>query len=135
MGGKYDIFISHPQQGVSPEWPRRLARALQERGLTVWLDEDQIKPGEDWGHEILEGLERSSNVVFVVGAGANESNAVGLELGMVLAAGKRIIPVVDADLPQEEIPGPLKFRQPFKKDDPRIVAEEIAEALAVPQSH
>jgi len=125
---KFNIFISHSRQ--DREWTRQLTTALRGRGLSVWLDEDQIKPGEEWGRKILEGLQKSSHVVFLVGRGAAGSNAVALELGMALAAGKRIIPVIDTGVARDDIPGPIRRRQYLKRGDPKTVAEEIADAIA-----
>jgi TIR domain len=128
MSTNFDIFISHSHK--DSQWARQLAQGLRDRGVSVWLAEDQISPGEEWGRKIREGLRESSHIVFLVGAGASRSNALSHELGMALGEGKLIIPVVDADVPAEEIPGPIRRRQYLKKGDPKAVAEEIAEALA-----
>lgn len=133
MDTNFDVFISHSHQ--DSQWARQLAQGLQDRGVSVWLAEDRISPGEEWGRKIREGLHKSSRIVFLVGAGASKSNALGLELGMALGEGKLIIPVVDPDVPLEEIPGPIRRRQFLKKGDPKAVAEEIAEALAGMPAH
>jgi hypothetical protein len=125
---KFNIFIAYAHQGTG--WIRELTKALRDRGLSVWLDEDGAQLGEEWGRKTRDALRNSSSVVFLVEQGAANSNWLALELGMVLAAGKPIIPVVDPDLRSEEIPGPIRRRPYLKREDPRIVAEEIAEAVA-----
>ncbi len=130
MGANFDVFISHSHSQQDREWTRQLTEALKRHGLSVWLDEDQIKPGEDWGRGILEGLQRSSHIVFLVGPRAARSNWLALELGMALAEGKPIIPVVNAKVPSEDIPGPIRRRQYLKRGDPQVVADEIAETVA-----
>jgi hypothetical protein len=128
MSHKFNVFISHSHQ--DREWTRKLSEALKQRGLSVWLDEDQIRPGEEWGQRILEGLQKSSHIVFLIGPGASLSKSLALELGMALAERKPIIPVVDKDVSSEDIPGPIRRRQYLKKNDPQAVADEIVEAVA-----
>jgi len=129
MTGKFDIFISW-HHDCDREWARKLSQGLKERGLSVWLDVEQLKPGREWSRRLLEALEESSHVVFILGPGSAKSNAVALELGMALGQGKQIIPVVDPNVSRDDIPGPIRRRHYLKKDDPQIVAEEIADALA-----
>jgi hypothetical protein len=128
MSANFDVFISHSYK--DSQWARRLAQELEDRRVSVWLAEDQIRPGEEWGRKVREGLHESSSIVFLVGAGASKSNALGLELGMALGEEKPIIPIVDENIPLEDIPGPIRRRQSLKKRDPKVVADEIAEALA-----
>jgi len=129
MARKFDVFVSHAHQ--DSKWVRQLTEALKERGLSVCSDEDKVRPGEEWGRKTREGLRNSSSVVFLVGPGAAKSNWLALELGMVLAAGKPIIPVVDPAVAPEEIPGPIRRRQYLKREDPKTLAEEIAEAVSI----
>jgi TIR domain-containing protein len=130
MAAKFDVFIFSAHYGDDHEWARQLAKALKERGLSVWLDEDRIKRGEEWGLRVRKALGESSHLVLLVGPGAGKSNFLALELGMALGLGKPIIPVVDAEVPLEEIPGPIRRRRCLKKEDPQLVADEIAEAVA-----
>jgi hypothetical protein len=128
MATNFDIFIAHSHEDDA--WTRQLTQALRARGLSVWLDDDEVKPGEEWGRKVREGLRKSSQIVFLVGAGIGKSPRLAAELGMALAERKRIISVVDPDVPSEEIPGPIRLRHYLKKGDPKIVAEEIADAVA-----
>lgn len=80
MDTNFDVFISHSHK--DSQWARQLAQGLRDRGVSVWLAEDQIGPTEEWGRKIREGLHESSHIVFLVGAGASGSNALGLEPGM-----------------------------------------------------
>lgn len=128
MARRFDVFISHSHQ--DREWASQLADALKQRGLSVWFDDAQIKLGENWGRAVYEGLTRSSNIVFIVGPGAANSNNLAFELGMALGSGKRIIPVVAKDLPLAEIPGPIRLRRFLQANNPAKTAEEIAKTVA-----
>jgi hypothetical protein len=46
MSGSFDVFLSHNSKDKPTV--RQLARALQARGLKVWLDEEQLVPGRPW---------------------------------------------------------------------------------------
>ena len=126
------MFISY--SSADKPWARDLARALKQRGVSVWLDEEQLKPGENLFARIRDGLERSQNIVFLVGPGAARSNYVALELGMALGSArsksKRIIPVVARDVTSDDIPGPIRVKRYLERHDPATTAGEIVETLA-----
>ncbi len=127
MPQTYDVFLSYPPKGR--DWARQVAERLQKQGFTVWFDEEQIKPGDEWGPKTLEGLTHSTNIVFLVDADAAKSNNMGLELGVALGQGKRIIPVVDEGVSLEQIPGPLRRRQHLLRGEPVANVKEIAETI------
>lgn len=66
----FDVFISHRDvdMGLKEKFVPRLKRALESRGLSVWLDKDQLKPGDSWGQQIQEAMEASRNIVLILGA-------------------------------------------------------------------
>jgi len=129
MGKKFDLFISYHRE--DREWASKLAAALHERGVEAWLDMNELKPGEEWRDSVLRALEDSPSVVFLISRGAARSNYLAVELGMALAEGKRIIPVLDEGVPLDEIPGPIRRRQYLQKAAPEVIADKIAETVAV----
>jgi hypothetical protein len=42
----------------------RLVRELQDAGLQVWFDEDQIYPGDDFIEKMRQGIEQSEHYVL-----------------------------------------------------------------------
>ncbi|HBL27442.1 MAG TPA: hypothetical protein DD490_11460 [Acidobacteria bacterium] len=56
MAKGFDVFLSHNSKDKPAV--RELAGKLRARGLTVWLDEDQLVPGRPW-QEALEEIIRS----------------------------------------------------------------------------
>lgn len=128
MAENFDAFISHSHRD-DPEWIRQFAGALKEHKLSVWLDEEQIKAGERLDEKIRDGLMQSAAVVFLVERGAAGSNFLAPELGMALGQGKKVIPVVAADVPAGEIPGPIRMRRYLRKENPSQTADEIARAI------
>jgi hypothetical protein len=61
----YDVFLSH--NGKDKPRVRELGRALKERALNVWLDEQELQPGLPWQEKLEEGIESSSSVAVLVG--------------------------------------------------------------------
>jgi hypothetical protein len=128
MAEKFNLFISHSREDTV--FANELALALQDRGLSVWLDTQELKLGDRFADRIAEGIAESDGVVVLVGPKAAKSNWFAAELGMALGRGKKIIPVISADVPPEDIPGPIRLRHFLAKTDPAVVADEIARAAA-----
>jgi hypothetical protein len=60
---------------------RELAARLQRDGVRVWLDEEQIKPGDSIPAKIEAGLELSRVLVLCMSANAFGSDWAQLEAG------------------------------------------------------
>lgn len=63
MGFAFDIFLSHNSQDKPTV--RKLAEALKSRNLRVWLDEEQLKPGESV-QEALEKIIQTTHAAAVL---------------------------------------------------------------------
>jgi tetratricopeptide (TPR) repeat protein len=61
----FDVFLSHNSQ----EKPvvRRLGEALKKRGLTVWLDEWELRPGLPWQDALEEIIGKCRSAAVCVG--------------------------------------------------------------------
>ncbi|MDO3381519.1 TIR domain-containing protein [Gilvimarinus algae] len=71
------VFISHSSKN-KPE-VRKLARSLRAKGISVWLDEEQIKVGESISKKIQEGLKESEYLCLWVTVDSIESGWVEKE--------------------------------------------------------
>lgn len=76
---QYDVFLSHSSKDKPVV--REIARRLQADEVRVWLDEEQIKPGDSIPAKIEEGLERSRVLVLCMSANAFGSDWAQLESG------------------------------------------------------
>src|SRR5262245_33054233 len=65
---QYDVFLSHSAKDKAVV--RKLAARLKKDGIRVWLDEEQIKPGDSIPVKIEEGLEHSRVLVLCMSANA-----------------------------------------------------------------
>ena len=78
----YDIFLSHNSEDKLAVL--ELAKRLKSDGLTVWLDDWVIQPGDNIFLKIEEGLDQSEKVVLVLSPRAIESKWVGMEKSVAL---------------------------------------------------
>src|ERR1039457_6318536 len=76
---QFDVFLSHSAKDKA--MVRDLAARLQKDGLRVWLDEEQIKPGDSIPAKIEAGLEHSRVLVLCMSANAFGSDWAQLEAG------------------------------------------------------
>lgn len=63
--GEYDVFVSHATEDKDSV-VRPLAHALQERGLTVWYDEFELRIGDSLRQKIDAGIARSRFGIVVL---------------------------------------------------------------------
>jgi small GTP-binding protein len=75
----YDVFLSHSSK--DKDVVRTVAESLRRKGLKVWFDEWQIKPGDNIPAKIEEGLEQSRVLVLFMSANAFASDWAQLEAG------------------------------------------------------
>jgi formylglycine-generating enzyme required for sulfatase activity len=105
MKNSWDIFISYASENkIAAD---ALVDELEANGVTCWIAPRNIKPGSDYGEEIVCGIEESSLFVMVFSAYANDSKHVKRELDLAVGASKTIVPLkIDDTLPT----GGMKYR-------------------------
>ncbi len=107
---QFDVFLSH--NSVDKPTVRRLAKALEDRGLQVWLDESQLVPGRPW-QEALESIISTVSAVAVLvgksGFGPWENPEMRSCLEESVRRGLPVVPVLLPGAPKElELPLFLK---------------------------
>lgn len=103
---QYDCFLSHNSQDKAAV--RVLARQLRDRGLRIWLDEDELRPGVPW-QELLElGIKQSRSALVLIGAdglGPWEEKEMRAVLNLAVKDQRPVIPVLLPDtLAAPELP-------------------------------
>jgi hypothetical protein len=102
----FDVFLSYSSS--DKQWAVKLKKALEAQGLAVWLDHDEIRPGDIFVGALERGIEQSRSVALVISPKALESGWVQEEYSRALALAKandaqpiQLIPVIlhDAKLP------------------------------------
>ena len=99
----FDCFLSHNSKGKPAV--RALAHALQSAGVSVWLDEDQLRPGVPWQPLLESGIAASRSVAVLVGAdglGPWEDEEQQAALRLAVRDQRPVIPVLQPAAPQTQ---------------------------------
>jgi len=82
----------------------RLVEALKARGFDVKIDRQDLPKLEDWERELLNFIRQCDTVVFIVSPHSLGSPVVEWEVEQVRLNGKRLAPVVIADIAGQPVP-------------------------------
>ena len=102
-----DVFISYSRRD-SETFVERLAAALENAGLDVWVDLEDIPAASDWERDLREGVLGSETMCFVLSPGAVESAHCQNELGEAEARNKRLLPILHRPVAEDEVPQSLR---------------------------
>jgi hypothetical protein len=86
------IFISYSHK--DEEFVLRLARHLEERNLSVWIDRGDIHAGAEWQHTIAQAVEDCLAFLLVISPDSVDSNYVAQELSLAKAHEIPIFPLL-----------------------------------------
>jgi hypothetical protein len=88
------VFISYSHSDEEADWIRRFVRALEEQGVSAWLDVERLSAGDRVQEALEQALRGSDALVAVVDPKRPNRPALLFELGAALGMGKRIIPAI-----------------------------------------
>jgi mannitol/fructose-specific phosphotransferase system IIA component (Ntr-type)/phosphotransferase system HPr-like phosphotransfer protein len=115
---QYDVFLSHNSKDKPTV--RELKRRLLAKGLTVWLDEDELRPGIPWQQLLEAGIRASRSVAVLVGKdGVGPWEDEEMQAALILAVNSKrpVMPVVLSGAPEEpKLPMFLENRTWVKLD-------------------
>jgi hypothetical protein len=123
-----DVFLSYSSPGQP--WIRQFIDALSANGVSEWFDAHDILPGERWQAQIERALRESRVLILVLTPDSVQKPWTFFELGAALADGKRIVPVLSADVDPSEIPAVVRQFQFVREQSPEAAARRVAEAIA-----
>ena len=61
---RYDLFLSHGTP--DKEWVRALQKELEAEGLRAFLDEKELKPGDNFVIGLSDGLKNSRFLILII---------------------------------------------------------------------
>ncbi len=99
----FDVFLSH--NSVDKAWVSQLKDDLRRYGLKVWLDKDEIPPGDLFAKALEQGLEDSQAVALIISPAAMASGWVEKEYYRALSLTNQALRLVPVILRQAEVPG------------------------------
>jgi hypothetical protein len=121
------VFISHSARDAG--WARSFAQALKDRGVNVWFDEFEIRPGESLRDALEAGLRNSDVLVPLVDAESAWKPNLFFELGAAIGMGKRVVPIVPKGMDPNVLPLNVRTRRFLIRDTPEQTAEELSNTL------
>jgi hypothetical protein len=86
------IFVSYSRQQLY--FAESVVLHLQQAGLEVWFDLQQISPGKDWMSELEQGYGNCERLILIVSRAAIQSPYVKIEWETALHDGREIILVL-----------------------------------------
>ena len=101
----FDVFLSY--HSADAEWVGTLKGVLESRGIRVWIDSEQIRPGDLFPHALSRAISSVRSVVLVLSPGSLASAWVEEEFNLALAERRHIIGALIDDI---EPPGFLRGR-------------------------
>jgi hypothetical protein len=104
----FDVFLSHNSRDKPAV--HELKRRLEDRGIRVWLDEEQLVPGRPWQPLLEKGIEGAATGAVLVGKdgiGPWEHAEMRALLRQAVESGKPVIPLLLPNAPPTKPPLPL----------------------------
>ncbi len=118
------IFVSYSRNDDA--FVKRLVKDLRASGINVWLDQDNIAPGQRWDMAIERALDAASHILFVMSQASTQSENVRDELDTAIDSGKTILPVLIDDCKP-----PLRVRRMQYTDFRKDYAAGLANLLSM----
>jgi hypothetical protein len=92
------VFISHAHEDLA--FVRPLMQALEARGVSIWSDVTELKPGILWKDKIESAMNVASVFILIISPAFMKSEFAMLEMGFALsrsASGAILIPIIARD--------------------------------------
>lgn len=103
-----DVFVSYSRRDTA--YVKRLVDALAELGKDIWVDTEGIRDAEVFPAALRRAVEGSDAFVFVISPDSVRSPFCGQEVDRAVQLNKRIVPLSYRDVPDEEIPDEIRYR-------------------------
>ena len=122
------VFVSH--SGPDTWVAKQIAREIQARGATTFLDEAQIAVGADFEEEILNSMEKAHELVVLLTPWSLDRPYLWAEIGAAWLRRIPIVPLLLGVTPAELDTRPgipiLKKRNPLHLNDIGKYLEELS---------
>jgi WD40 repeat protein/energy-coupling factor transporter ATP-binding protein EcfA2 len=131
---KDHIFLSH--SGADTQAAAHLAQIIRRNGFNVWMDQDNLQPGEHWMPTIEEAISGASAMVVYVGSlGIQSWVDREVRLGLVHNTNNRenfrFIPVLGEGADPAKLPPFVQQHQYVDLRDGRHSTEQIQRLLGI----
>jgi uncharacterized membrane protein len=87
-----EVFISYSR--ADQEFVLKLAKDMRQRGVDLWLDQLDLKPGGRWDDQIQAALQKCTYLLVVLSPTSVKSQNVKDEIGFAIDEGDTVIPIL-----------------------------------------
>jgi tetratricopeptide (TPR) repeat protein len=102
----FDVFLSHNSKD-KPAVRRLKKRLVDDYSLSVWLDQDELRPGMPWQELLEDGIRNSRSVAVLIGGdgiGPWEEEEMRAALELAVREKRPVIPVLLPNAPEPGLP-------------------------------
>jgi hypothetical protein len=121
-GGRrtYTVFLSYSSRDA---WLTHvIAQKFRSAGIGVWIDEMSLTGGDAVIDAIIQGIRRADEAIVLVSNESIASQWVAVEIGIALASGKRITPLLNN---VDDAMAPLKGLKSYELNEFATVLREV----------
>ena len=86
------FFLSYSRKDEA--FALRLAKALRDQGIRVWVDQLDIRPSEHWDRAIERAVRESRGIIVLLSPRSVASDNVADEISFAIDNGKSVLPVM-----------------------------------------
>jgi hypothetical protein len=122
--------VSHSYADHDSSWVKSFARALEEHDVAVWLDVEQLRPGDAVSDAVEKAMRGSDAIVVVLNPATVSRPSLLWEIGAGIGMRKRLIPILPRDMEGSGLPVPLRNVQSLKRGTPEDTAAIVAATLS-----
>ena len=97
-----DVFLSYAHK--DNHYRKQVQKALEKRGLSVWVDDRGIAPGVSWQEAVQDAIDDACVVVVILSPDAKESRYVNRELNYAESQKKPIFPILARGTSKNAVP-------------------------------
>jgi hypothetical protein len=102
-----DIFISYSRRDTGDAID--LCELLKKGGHDPWFDIEDIRGGDLWQHQIVEGIKNCELFIVLLSENSIASKYVTREVALAYKKNKKILPITLKGFTPEQIPNELEF--------------------------
>ena len=117
------IFISYSRHDEREA--RFLGQTLEKLGYRVWIDQAELRMGEDWWRGILHAIREHDVAILVVSRAWLESDACTAERNYVRAVHRHVLPVLGHGAEPDILPADLLPIQAGQISDIRRITDAV----------
>jgi len=100
-GAAHTVFVSYSHANAETVLP--IVETVEERGVSIWIDRDEMRAGQGWAGQIVRAIKSSERFCLMCSAQAFASDHVRREVYLADKYGKDMVPIrLDgAEMPED----------------------------------